>query len=152
MDKRKLWEQLPELAISPNTYEDMIEVMPGVASYLHRHEWIKHGTCYSVTPEEYFAESIMLTEQVNASAVRTFFAQNIGKTVRVSEIKDRFEQAFGPGAGKKIKVKCSTGMITELWIHLKGEITSRSKLSELLKRADKADNSCREGLIDAVGY
>ena len=152
MDKRKLWEQLPILDISPETYEDLIEVMPGVASYLHRHEWIKHGTCYSFSPEEYFAEAIMLTEQVNASAVRTLFAQNIGKTVRISDIKDRFDQAFGPGAGDKVKVKCSNGMVTELWITLKGEITSRSRLADLLKRADRADNSCREGLIDPVGY
>lgn len=152
LDKRKLWGQLPKLDITSGTYENLIEVMPGVASYLQRHEWIKHGTCYSLTPEEYFAESILLVEQINASAVRDYFAENIGKTIQISEIIAKFNKAFGPGAGDKVKVKCSNGMVTELWINLQGEITLQSKLSTLLKNADKANSSCRNGLVDPVGY
>lgn len=152
LDNRRMWELLPQLDISPATFEDLIEVMPGVASYLHRHEWIKHGTCYAPTPEEYFTESIMLTEQINASAVRDYFAENIGQNIFVSEVKAKFDEAFGPGAGDKIKVKCKNNMITELWVNLKGEITSQSKLSTLLQHADSASSSCRNGLVDPVGY
>ena len=152
LDKRKLWDRLPRLDISSETYEDLIEVMPGVASYLQRHEWIKHGTCYSITPEEYFAESILLVEQINSSAVRDYFADNIGKSIPISQIKTEFDKAFGSGAGDKVKVKCSNGMITELWINLKGEITLQSELSTLLKHAETADSKCRNGLVDPVGY
>jgi ribonuclease T2 len=152
LDKRNIWEQLPQPDISSATFEDLIEIMPGVASYLHRHEWIKHGTCYSPTPEEYFIESIMLTEQINASVVREYFADNIGKTIPVSEIKAKFDEAFGPGSGDKVKVKCSNDMISELWINLKGEITSESRLSNLLLQAEPTSSKCQNGLVDPVGY
>ena len=152
LDSRKIWAQLPQPDISPATFEDLIEVMPGVASYLHLHEWIKHGTCYSSTPEEYFVESIMLTEQINSSVVRNYFAENIGKTIRVSDIKAKFNEAFGPGAGDKVNVKCSKGMITELWINLQGDITSQSTLSTLLLQADSVSSNCQAGRVDPVGY
>ncbi len=126
--------------------------MPGVRSFLHRHEWIKHGSCYNADPETYFQESIMLMRQVNRSAVRDYFSANIGKTVSVANIREKFDQAFGDGAGKKINVKCSSGMITELWINLKGEITPQSDVALLLKNADMATSKCRSGVIDPVRY
>ncbi len=152
LDKRGMWEQLPGLELTDDTYGDLIETMPGVASYLQRHEWIKHGTCYSTTPEEYYQESIMLTDQVNASAVRDFFAANIGKAVKVKDIKAEFEAAFGNGAGDKVKVKCNKGMISEIWININGEINMNTGLSELLRKADSVSSSCQKGIIDPVGF
>lgn len=152
LDKRKMWDQLPPLTITEETFGDMIETMPGVASYLHRHEWIKHGTCYSTTPEEYFLESIMLADQVNSSVVRDFFAANIGQSVSASEIRTKFDEAFGPGASSKLKIYCSNGMISELWINLSGEVVDDTPLSSLLKNAKQADAGCQNGLIDPVGF
>ncbi len=152
LDEQKKYNQLPQPELSPATDRALAKVMPGTMSSLHRHEWIKHGTCYSPTPEEYFVEAVLLTEQINASAVRDYFSGNIGRTIPVSEIKAKFDQAFGPGAGDKVKVKCSNGMITELWINLKGEITSLSDLSFLLQPAEPAASGCQSGLIDPVGY
>jgi len=152
LDQRKMWAQLPELGLTEETFGDLIETMPGVASYLHRHEWIKHGTCYSPTTEEYFRESIMLAEQVNASEVRNFFADNIGKRIQVSAIKAKFDAAFGPGAGNKVRIKCNDGMISEMWINLSGEIDGHSKLSDLLIEADPASSSCDAGIVDPVGF
>ncbi len=152
LDEQKKWERLPRLTLRQNTYNDLTKTMSGVASFLHRHQWIKHGTCYSATPEEYFRESIMLADQVNTSAVRDFFAANIGKTVSAADIKAKFDAAFGAGAGDKVKIKCSNGMIAELWININGEIDEHTQLKDLLKNADHASSSCREGLIDPVGY
>lgn len=152
LDEQKLYHKLPEPLLSRTTYRQLSRVMPGVQSYLHRHEWIKHGTCYNADPETYFQESLTLLRQINKSAVRDYFSRNIGKTVRISEIKEKFDQAFGPGAGKKVKVKCRNGMITEMWINLKGEITPRSDVALLLKNADTATSKCRFGLIDPVGF
>lgn len=152
LDGRKMWDQLPALAITEETFGDLIETMPGVASYLHRHEWIKHGTCYSSTPEEYFLESIKLTDQVNSSVLRDFFVDNIGKRVEVSEINAKFDEAFGDGASNKLKVHCTNGMISEMWINLKGEVESDTPLSSLLQSAEQADAGCRNGIIDPVGF
>ncbi len=152
LDKRKMWDQLPALGLTDKTYDDLIETMPGVVSYLHRHEWIKHGACYSTTPEEYFRESIMLIDQVNASEVRDFIVANIGRTITAGDIKAKFDAAFGSGAGGKVRIKCSEGMISEIWINLNGEIELGTSLTDLLKNADQASPSCKSGIVDPVGF
>ncbi|PID60190.1 ribonuclease T [candidate division KSB3 bacterium] len=151
-DRKSRWQQLPKLELNDKTYENLTEVMPGVVSYLHRHEWIKHGSCYSLTPEEYFRESIFLTRQVNASVVRDFFVDHIGQIVSADQIKARFDAAFGKGSGDKVRIRCDRGMISELWIDLKGTIDDQSRIEDLLARATRASSSCESGLIDPVGY
>ena len=135
---------LPEPGISGETFEQLSRVMPGTRSFLHRHEWTKHGTCYAGEPDEYFRESVMLMDQINASAVRDYFFTNIGNTLSASDIRAKFDQAFGPGAGKKVNVKCRQGLITELWINLKGEITPQSNLGLLIEK-------CRTGRVRVPG-
>ena len=55
--------------------------MPGTRSALHRHEWLKHGTCYGDTAEEYFADALQLMAELNASPVRALLAARIGGRV-----------------------------------------------------------------------
>ncbi|MFC1603227.1 ribonuclease T [Pseudomonadota bacterium] len=152
LDKRKAWNQLPALGLSDDTYSELIEIMPGVASFLQRHEWIKHGTCYSPTPEEYYTESMTLALKINNSVVRDFLAANIGKRVTASEIKAKFDKAFGNGAGSKVNVRCSSGMISELWINLKGNIEANSNISTLLENAAHTGSNCQSGVIDPAGF
>jgi ribonuclease T2 len=152
LDQRRMWDRLPALGLVDETYGDLIETMPGVASYLQRHEWIKHGTCYSPTPEEYFRESISLTDQINSSGVGALFAQSVGQRLTSSQIKERFDESFGDGAGDKVQVKCDDGMIVELWINLSGSIDSDTKISGLLQNAKPAAASCSVGVIDPVGF
>ena len=94
----------------------------------------------------------MLMDQINASAVRDYFFTNIGNTLSASDIRAKFDQAFGPGAGKKVNVKCRQGLITELWINLKGEITPQSNLGLLIENAEPAESECRAGIVDPVGF
>jgi ribonuclease T2 len=54
IDQAKRWDELPPVALSAETRKALAEQMPGYASNLHLHEWYKHGTCYSNSPEEYF--------------------------------------------------------------------------------------------------
>ncbi len=152
MDQRKMWEQLPHLGLTEQTYDDLLETMPGVASYLHRHEWIKHGTCYSTTPEEYYRESVTLVDQINSSEIRDFIASNIGNSIFTDELKEKFDNVFGPGAGEKVNIQCSNGLITEFWINLAGTIESNSQISDLLDNAVKASPSCQSGIVDPVGF
>ncbi|MBO1349857.1 MAG: hypothetical protein EBE86_021880 [Hormoscilla sp. GUM202] len=131
--------------------------MPGVESFLHRHEWYKHGTCYnpqSERPEEeYFEESLALLEQINNSSVQDLFASRIGRTVSLAQIQAAFDRDFGPGAGQKVNLKCDRqGRISELWINLAGDIKSDTPISELLATAKNARSQCRSGFIDPVGF
>ncbi len=84
LDKHKQWNRLPDLDLSDEVEQRLQKVMPGFSSNLHRHEWIKHGTCYGTDANRYYEDSINMVEQVNHSKVGDFFRQHIGKTSHTS--------------------------------------------------------------------
>jgi ribonuclease T2 len=153
IDRHGHWHLLPEVVLTDPTFENLLMTMPGVASNLHRHEWIKHGTCYSDSPETYFRDSLALIGQLNDSKVRDFLAENIGRTITSEDIRRSFEESFGEGAGSKVNVRCnSKQMITELWIHLQGSIDETVSLGELLKHAPATSVDCPSGVVDSAGF
>lgn len=151
LDGNKAWSQLPALGLTNSTLADLAVTMPGVASFLQRHEWFKHGSCYG-TPEEYYLDSLVLMDQLNDSAVRDLFAGNVGQTITAKQIRDSFDQAFGDGSGNKVMIDCTNGMITELQISLKGAIGTDTKLDDLLAAGAPINTGCRSGRVDPVGF
>lgn len=152
LDERSAWSQLPEPMLSEQTYVDLAVAMPGVASYLHRHEWIKHGTCYGEPAESYFREALALMDQLNDSPVRKLIAEHIGERLDADAIRQSFDQAFGRGSGQKVSVSCSGGLITELQIHLAGDIQPDTPLAGLLAGGADSELGCRFGKVDAAGF
>lgn len=152
LDRQSHWNLLPAVELTKPTLEKLTMAMPGVASYLDRHEWIKHGTCYSDSAEVYYQHALALLKQINDSSVQDFIEDNVGKTVTAETIRAQFDESFGKGAGNKVNIKCNQGMITELWINLKGQIENTTPLSELLKDAEPVTGSCEQGMIDPVGF
>jgi ribonuclease T2 len=152
LDDQHQWEKLPAPQLSAETKAALDKVMPGTQSVLERHEWIKHGTCYpGGNADQYFKDAVRLANDVNASAVQSFIAGNIGKTIKTSELRAKFDEAYGKGAGDRVRVSCSPdGMISELTIGLKGDISAGTKLSDLIAASDPTDAGCPSGLIDAV--
>lgn len=152
LDDQHQWEQLPAPQMSADTKTALDKVMPGTQSVLERHEWIKHGTCYpGGNAETYFKDAVRLTTDVNTSVVQTFIAANIGKTIKTSDLRAKFDEAYGKGAGDRVRVSCSPdGLISELTIGLKGDISSGTKLSDLIAASDPTDAGCPAGVIDAV--
>lgn len=142
---KKLW-------LNPTLYNELLTVMPAAKSGLHQHEWKKHGTCYNTTPERYFRDSMDLLQQINNSYVRDFFVRNIGKKVTLKQVQLAFDKAFGKGSGRKVKMQCKSGYITELQINLEGDVSKAKTLSDLLKNAPMIRHSCQKGLIDRVGF
>jgi ribonuclease T2 len=45
-DKRRRWRDLPWERLDDDLWNRLQQAMPGTRSGLHKHEWIKHGTCY----------------------------------------------------------------------------------------------------------
>jgi ribonuclease T2 len=152
LDRNDHWNLLHEVIVNDSTRGAMTISMPGTASSLDRHEWVKHGTCYSETPEEYYSESLMLLDQINNSSVRDLYANNIGQNITANEIRSKFDEAFGRGAGAKVNVTCTGRLITELTINLKGEINTDSRIADLMKNSPTARLSCNGGTIDPVGF
>ncbi len=148
IDRNKRWHLLEPLELSQETATELAFVMPAVASNLHRHEWIKHGTCYGTDADTYYSDAIDLTKQVNESVVGKLFNMGVGKHVTLKQVRKHFDKAFGEGSGKKVDMRCDRkGRVTELWINLKGEVAANN-LAELLKDALRAGSTCKAGKID----
>jgi ribonuclease T2 len=157
-DKNRRWSELSELVLEADTREELNKVMPGTQSFLHRHEWIKHGTCYNdESPEEYFHDSLDIMDELNGpnSEVRTLFVENVGREITANQIHEAFENSFGDGAGDKIKISCkrdgNRNLITEITLSLKGDLGG-IPLSQALMNAKSANNiGCTAGIVDPVG-
>ena len=154
------WSKMPPISLSDGLFAELKQKMPGVASDLHLHEWYKHGTCYSETPEEYYRESLALLDQVNNSGVRDLFESNLGMEVTSDEILTEFDEDFGNDAGKKVAISCDRDneptirqMIDELKLNLNGDIDSDTTLAELFKQGQTVSSSrvCSSGEIDPAG-
>ncbi|TIS40605.1 ribonuclease [Mesorhizobium sp.] len=153
------WRDLPPVELDPNTRSELDQVMPGTASALDRHEWIKHGTCYGKGQQEYFSDALNLTRAVNASSVRDLFTQNVGRDLTSDQIRAAFDSAFGTGAGERVRVSClndhSSGrrLIGELTLGLAGPIGPNSSLSELLLASVPTNNAgCPKGTVDPIEF
>ncbi|MEE9326469.1 MAG: ribonuclease T2 [Cocleimonas sp.] len=149
IDRNKRWHLLEPVKLSQDTATKLAFIMPGVSSNLHRHEWIKHGTCYGTNADTYYSDAIRLTQQINESIVGKLFTHGVGKQVSLKQVRQHFDKAFGKGAGKKVDMRCDRkGRVSELWINLKGEISTDTKISSLLENSIRAGSKCKMGLID----
>ncbi|NCA70924.1 MAG: ribonuclease T(2) [Sphingobacteriia bacterium] len=145
------WHRLPAVELTEPTRARLSALMPGTQSDLHRHEWIKHGTCYGTDAETYYRHSIELLEQLNASAVQALFESHIGQRLRATRVQAAFDEAFGKGAGERVRMTCDGDLIQELRIGLRGDPSTTTALGELIQAAPKRAPDCRGGWVDRAG-
>ena len=149
------WRDLPILDLPLAIRRDLDEVMPGSQSGLDRHEWTKHGACYGTDARQYYADALDLMLALNTSEVAELFASNIGKRITLTQIRAAFDNAFGPGAGERVRMTCEQDgnrtIITELTIGLTGKVNGPDSLPRLIAAASPTDGGCRSGQVDAVG-
>lgn len=150
------WQKLPQLELSPQTVGELKDAMPSSQSQFDRYEWTKHGSCYPVRDAEtYYRDSLRLLGAVNSSAVRDLMAANIGREIRSADIRQAFDEAFGEGAGERVRIACrddgSRRLITEITIGLKGDISAGTETSALILASAPTDPGCPGGVVDPVG-
>jgi ribonuclease T2 len=153
------WKDLQPVKLDPATRAELDRVMPGTASQLDRHEWIKHGTCYGKNQEQYFSDALALMRTLNGSPVRDLFVKNTGGKLTADQIRGAFNDAFGPGAGDRVRVSCvidpSSGrrLIGELTLGLAGPINATSSLKDLLLASVPTNKAgCPTGTVDPIGF
>lgn len=155
-DKRGHWRDLPFVQTSVATRQKLQKIMPGTRSALDRHEWTKHGTCYSKEAETYYKDSLALMDAINASSVQKLFANNIGKNLDGASIRAAFDKSFGRGTGKRVRISCKNDgnrrLITELTIGLRGVVGPNPNIGKLTKWASRTKPGCPGGIVDAVGF
>lgn len=149
LDKHKQWHKLSSLDLKPELKSRLKKVMPGFLSNLHKHEWVKHGTCYSSDANRYYEDAVGLVEQFNASKVGQFFGKHMGQRVTLQQVRTLFDRSFGQGTGKRVEMKCKKGLVTELWLHLG---SGSDDLATLLKRGNQTRSYCTSGRIDKAGF
>jgi ribonuclease T2 len=155
-DKRRRWRDLPWERLDDDLWSRLRQAMPGTRSGLHKHEWIKHGTCYDgAGAAEYFEDSLKLLDALNRSEVRDLFAGNIGRELNGDEIRAAFDRSFGAGAGERVRISCKNDgprrLIVELTIGLSGRIEPDSDVAAHILAADATDPGCPGGVVDPVG-
>lgn len=148
-DKQGDWDDLPPLDLDEQTTSELAVLMPGVQSYLHRHEWIKHGTCDGRDEDTYYDISLDLLREVNDSEVQELFAENIGKTITRSQIDTAFENSFGEGAAKSVKVRCRDGLFSEFQIKMRRPLVG-DKLADIL--LPTKTGFCDDLFVDPAGF
>ncbi len=106
-DKAGRWRDIDIDRLDDPLWRRLQVAMPGTRSQLHRHEWIKHGTCMKgATAESYFETSLDLLDAVNASSAARLFAGNIGRRLSAGQVRAAFDADFGEGAGERVKLSC----------------------------------------------
>lgn len=159
LDKRGRWTELPKLEIAGKWRNELSRRMPGYRSKLHRHEWYKHGTCMGdeVDPEQYFGVSMAMIDEINSSAIRTLFSENIGKQITATQIVTAMETSFGQEAGKRITISCKRDkrrtLINEIRISITHKVNGSQFgiMSEKISSAPKLPIGCKRGIVDPVG-
>ncbi len=147
LDKFKRWNALPKLNLKPNILELMQKYMPGVQSNLQRHEYYKHGSCYSKDANGYFNNALTLTKELD-STIGEYLREHIGKKIKNINIKLLASKIFGKDIKNKIAIKCKGRVLSEIWISTKGK---GSDLKELIKNAKPIYSNCQEAIVDAPG-
>jgi ribonuclease T2 len=154
-DKSPDWKDLPAPELSEDTRRRLETAMPGTQSFLERHEWARHGTCYGESANDYFGETLALLDAVNASPVAKLFEERIGRQVTAEAIRGAFDQAFGKGAGERVRIACRNDgdrrLVDELTIGLTGRIGGTPDIGALLAAARPTKAGCPGGVVDAAG-
>ena len=154
-DESKRWDALPEPPLGVSTRSRLAAAMPGLASNLHRHEWIRHGVCFGMNADRYFTIALNLLDQVNGSLLGSTMSQNQGKTVTASALKAEFERSYGSGAGRSLGVYCnqddSRRLISEIRIRLKYPVDETTKVQDAIDLGSSVSGNCEEGIVDQPG-
>jgi ribonuclease T2 len=149
------WRDIDIAFLPQPLWRRLQEGMPGTRSGLHRHEWVKHGSCMPGAREEtYFEVSLDLLDEVNASPLAALMAQRIGKEVTGDELRAAFEKGFGAGTGSRLRVSCvddgGRRLIREITIGLSGNPFDQ-RMAELVTAAVPTDPGCPGGIVDPAG-
>lgn len=148
IDKRSRWDRLKALKLSRSTKNALQQAMPGFASNLQRHEWIKHGTCYGTDADTYYRDSMRLQSELNLGPLDELFVKSRGKKLTLRTVQATITKHFGIGAGKRVAIRCGkSGQINELWLALRGDISGGDSLKTLLKRGKAPRSNCKSGTV-----
>lgn len=126
------------LSLNDETVKKISPWMPNwyYSSDFGRHEWNKHGSCQSLSDDEYFLLTQKLAEKFDASELGKFVRTNMGKHVSVVNMQSRLVSVLGADVVRKIELRCVDGKyLNEFWIGLPAVIKENSPIKSLVSGA-----------------
>lgn len=164
-DKAGKWGTLKTARIDEAIWQKLKQIMPGVQSNLHKHEWVKHGTCYGGDIDRYYRHSVALIELINGSGLDELFVNHIGRFLSTEKIANVFEADFGKGTANRLRLSCRRDhdsdrlMIVELTLGLASDIDGagdlrldRDMLKTMIAASPEIEPGCPGGIVDGVGF
>jgi ribonuclease T2 len=150
-NEARTWCQLPELYLSAETKTLLRRAMPGAVACLDRHEWLRHGSCSGMSPEDYFRAAANLVVRANGLAVAQLLRERKGQTVTVRDLRQALAKDMGVDAPAVLRTICATRQgrahLVELRLSLSGEGLRLFPKPESLARSGKhGGERCPVGL------
>lgn len=144
------WADLPDITLAAATKVRLDAAMPAVRAGLDRRQWLKSGSCLAASAEAYYARSLDLLDEINASPVRALFTERKGAAVTLAEVRAAFDAAFGKGAGERVRLACRKAgdrvVVTGITI---GLATGDGALAALIAGASPTKSRCTGGVTGA---
>jgi ribonuclease T2 len=154
LDRAKAWMSLPPVILKESIRERLNTLMPGSLSGLDRHEWVRHGRCYSDDPERFFEAALSYLEAVNGSSLQRRFSDHLGEVIKADSLRLAFEESFGSGAGRALELICipfrGQWLYSEVRIYLKGASSDPDAFSDSLDREHVPHKGCEQGLVEPM--
>ncbi|WP_106475658.1 ribonuclease T2 family protein [Phytohalomonas tamaricis] len=115
----------PPLSLDKQLTNELAHDMPGSTSCLERHEYAKHAVCFGVTANDYFATALALRDTLADSVFGDYLRIHTGAAIGRNELIDVFENVFGRGKGRALKLQCrrdgARSLLTEVQVGIKAD-------------------------------
>ncbi|MBL8573876.1 MAG: hypothetical protein JNM13_09385 [Hyphomicrobiaceae bacterium] len=156
-DESGQWCELPPPGADREIESALQDLMPGAASCLDRHEWLKHGTCSGLDADAYFAASARLTEGFQATRLAGVLRHSVGREIPLIRLVEAFRLDFGAEAGAALTITCrrsgGRAYLAEIRVALRRDAVDRALAADSLYLAgDPPRGGCpRNVVIDRAG-
>ena len=105
-DEAGKWSTLPAVTLQAATEAALKVEEPGTQSYLERHEWTEHGTCSSLSQQNFFAPTLAMLDGINASNLGSTVSANVGGHVTLAQLQTAAKLDYGTYASTDIEYLC----------------------------------------------
>lgn len=140
------WRKLPEVSLPSDLRQRLARVMPGTASKLERHEWIRHGSCSGMSAARYFGAGVMLTEAVADTEFSTFLTAHMGQDVARRDLLKAFAGSFGKGSERALQLLCrkdeGSPTLSEIRLRLRAEAVEQPLSAGSFETGKAAKGNC----------
>ena len=123
------------MVLEEDTLNEITPWMPNFfySSSFGSYEWKKHGTCQTLTDDQYFLRSIKLVKLFDNSKTGQFIKEYIGTKLSVTSLNEVLDEEFGKNAGNKIQLVCKNRThLNEIQINLPRLTSDDFSLKELI--------------------